>query len=125
MPNFVLNRDYTYRSPNGVVSFEKGKPTFVPAYLSREIAQIGGEQVDGDEVALLDPESKLAAIPEGQDRLDQLFTAFELLIERNESSDFTAQGVPTVKAVEKIVGFDVERNEVVAAWAEHKASKAD
>ena len=45
--------------------------------------------------------------------------------ERNDSKDFTGQGVPTIKSVEKIVSFDVDRSEVVEAWGLYKISLAE
>ena len=50
-------------------------------------------------------------------------TAFALLVERNDSKDFTGAGVPSVKAVEKLVDFDVDRNEVVALWQAYRAGE--
>ena len=50
-------------------------------------------------------------------------TAFALLPERNDSKDFTGAGVPSVKAVEKLVDFDVDRNEVVALWQAYRAGE--
>lgn len=124
MPEYILHRTHLLSTTNGVVSFEKDEPTWVPNHMIRDAEAIGAIPVDGDLQDPLGEEKKLPEIPVGDDRKDQIFTAFELLIERNEANDFTGQGVPTVKAVEKIVGFDVERSEVLELWAEHKVSKA-
>lgn len=121
MPHYTLNRNYTLRTPSGVLSFIKGEPTFVPKYMERDVVAIGGEIVEGEAPALLEPEKTLAPSPVGDDRRKQIVTAIELIVERNDSGDFTGSGSPTVKAIERILGFDVDRGEVAAAWAEFKA----
>ena len=125
MPNYVLHRNYTHRSTLGVVSFVKGEPTWVTPIMEKEIVAIGGERVDGDKVDVLEPEKAEVVPLSFQERRDGIFTAFQLISERNEAKDFTGAGVPTVKAVEKITDFDVDRNEVVELWGEFKAEKAE
>lgn len=126
MPEYVLNRNHVLRSTNGVVSFEKGKPTWVVPALEKEAVAIGAERVDGDApdpLSEMDKPSLPTYSPE--EREEQIKIAFEMLVERNESKDFTAQGVPTVKAVERIVGFEVERGEILEVWAAVKQAKAE
>lgn len=122
MPNYTLNRNYTLRSTSGVIQFVKGEPTFVPRHMEREVVAIGGELADLDVVAptLVPQDAALPDVPRGEDRSEQIQIAMALIVERNESSDFTASGSPTVKAVEKITGFDVDRNEVASAWTKFK-----
>lgn len=124
MPEFVLNRNHVHRSTSGVISFEKGVPTFVPPHMVKEVAGIGAEPVNGERPEMLDPERKQLPVVEGDERTAQLFLAFDLLVDRNDAADFTAQGVPSVKAIGKIIDFEVDRSEVVAAWGEYKVSKA-
>ena len=125
MPLYQLNRTYTLRTPNGVVSFTKNEPVWVPTHLERDAAGIGAVRSDGKHVDMIEPEQ--AKLPElgADERVSQMNVAFELLIERNDAKDFTGQGVPTVKAVEKIVGFSVERSEVLEAWAAYRVAKAE
>lgn len=125
MPEYVLNRNHTLRSVNGVVSFVKGEPVWVPPVLEKEALMIGAERVDGDAPSLLDPETPKAPEVSPDERRAQVFIAFDMLIEKNDAKDFTAQGVPTVKAVERIVDFSLERGEIVEFWSEHKRSKAE
>ncbi len=125
MPNYVLStRSYLLATTNGVISFVKGEPTWVPPHMEKDAVHIGAECVDGEGAQLLDAEERLPDIPQGGDREQQLFIAFDLLVDRNESSDFTAQGVPTVKSVEKIVGFDVDRSEIQEQWPLYKQKGA-
>lgn len=124
MPNYILNRNHVHRSINGVVSFEKDKPSWVVPALEKEIIAIGGVREDGDTPDFLDPEKAAAVELSPVERKDELYAAFSLLIERNDSKDFTGAGVPTVKAVEKIVAFDTDRVEITDLWGEYKQEVA-
>lgn len=124
MAEYVLNRNFVLRSMTGhSVNFVKNVPTFVPALIEREARGIGAERVDGANPDMLDPESPEVAPLSHDERAEQIRTAFALLTERNDSKDFTGAGVPSVKAVEKLVDFDVDRNEVVALWQAYRAGK--
>lgn len=125
MPLYVLNRNYTLRTTLGVITFEKDKPTWVVPHMEKEVCQIGGERVDGENPDLIEDEKQVVLPPSGDVRKDQIFAAFEMIIEKNDSKEFTGQGVPTAKAVEKLVGFEVERNEVATAWGEFQVAKSE
>jgi len=124
MAEYVLNRNFVLRSMTGhSVNFVKNVPTFVPALIEREARGIGAERVDGANPDMLDPETPEVAPLSHDERAEQIRTAFALLVERNDSKDFTGAGVPSVKAVEKLVDFDVDRNEVVALWQAYRAGE--
>ena len=124
MAEYVLNRNYVLRSMTGhSVNFVKNVPTFVPPLIEREARGIGAERVDGNNPDMLDPESPEVAPLSHDERAEQIRAAFTLLTERNDSKDFTGAGVPSVKAVEKLVEFDVDRNEVVALWQAYRAGE--
>ena len=122
MPLYTLHRTHMHSSTLGVVSFIKGEETWVPPYLEREIIAIGGQRVDGDNPDVIDAE-KVEALPLSFDeRRDEIFAAFKLLVETNDSKDFTGAGVPTVAAVKKLVGAgcDADRAEVIELWSEFR-----
>ena len=140
MAEYVLNRNFVLRSMTGhSVNFVKNVPTFVPALIEREARGIGAErcqcprnkrhQSESVQHArranpdMLDPETPEVAPLSHDERAEQIRTAFALLTERNDSKDFTGAGVPSVKAVEKLVDFDVDRNEVVALWQAYRAGE--
>ena len=124
MAEYVLNRNFVLRSMTGhSVNFVKNVPTFVPALIEREARGIGAERVDGANPDMLDPETPEVAPLSHDERAEQIRTAFALLVERNDSKDFTGAGVPSVKAIEKLVDFDVDRNEVVALWQAYRAGE--
>lgn len=126
MPDYVLNRNYTHRSLLGhSVEFKKGEPVFVPPILEKEVVAIGAQRVDGENPAVVEEVKKAEEVLSDDQRQDELYAAFDLLVERNDSGDFTAQGIPTVKAVEKIVGFNVEKKEVVESYAAYRIAKQE
>lgn len=125
MAEFVLNRTHTLRTTNGVITFVKGEPTHVPPDMHRDAVSIGAVRADGADVDTSEPVVEAKPVIHGLERQDELFAAFALIMEKNDSKEFTGQGVPTVKAVEKIVSFDVDRSEVVEGWAEYKVKLAE
>ncbi len=127
MPLYKLNRDYLYRSTNGVLSFTKGVPTHVPPYMEKEVTMIGAELCDKDAkpVEVLEPETPVEPALTHEERQGMIYDAFKVLVGRNEPKDFTGAGVPTQKAVEKIVKFDVEKGEVTELWNQYKVDQAE
>lgn len=126
MPDYVLNRNYTHRSLLGhSVEFKKGEPVFVPPILEKEVVAIGAQRVDGDNPAVVEEVKKAEEVLSDEQRKEELYAAFDLIVERNDSGDFTAQGIPTVKAVEKIVSFNVDKKEVVDTYGEYRVAKQE
>jgi len=125
MPEYVLNRNYTHRSVHGhIINFVKGQPAWVPPILERDVTQFGAEPVSGDRVDLLDDLPARESEPSGEYRRALLLTAFEQLEARNQRGDFTGQGRPHPKALEKILGFEVGVRERDDVWEEHMNRKA-
>ena len=121
MPEYVLNRNYTRRSTMGfTVVFEKGTPVYVPQMIEKEVLAFGAERVDGEKPDVLEPEVQVEAPPVGDDRQVMLFAAFDEIVARNNSKEFTGSGTPNLKVVEKIVKFDVDKDELVEAWQKYR-----
>lgn len=121
MPNFVLNRNYALRSLMGhIIDFKKGEPTYVPHICAKEAVAIGAECVD-EKVDVLGPEEEPVVPLTPGEREQALIAAFRLLEERNGRSDFDASGAPSMKAVEKIVDFEVNKAELNALWVGYRA----
>lgn len=126
MPEYVLNRNHVLRTTNGVISFVKGEPAWVTPQMEKDAVAIGAQRVDGDSPDPLGDEEKPAPVaPTGDERKDQFFAAFELMVEKNDAKEFTGQGVPTVKAIEKLLGFDADGKEIALYWTEFKTAKAE
>lgn len=127
MALYVLNRTYVHRSTSGVVSFVKGEPMWVPPTMEKEVIAIGAERADGDTPDVLEDAAPARKQFSQIERQDEIFAAFNILIERNNSKDFTGAGVPTVKAVEKIIdsAIEADRGEIEALWVEYKVKLAE
>ena len=125
MPLYTLNRDYTLRTVDGVISFTKGEPTWVTQAMVRHAVSIGAEPKGGDKPELINSAVSTKPALSHDERRTMIFLAFEQIESVNDTKDFTGAGVPTVKAVEKLTEFDVDRVEITEAWAEYRASKAE
>lgn len=125
MTMLVLNRNYVLSTTMGhSIAFEKGKPTFVPAAAYAAAIAVGAQPADGSDPDVL-PEEVVRKYPTDPIvRNGDILTAIEQLVQTNERKDFTAAGMPAVKAVEKLVGYDVHAREVAAMWQQFHDKKA-
>lgn len=123
---FTLHRSFTLASVMGhTVVFKKGEPVYVPPVLRAEAQAIGAIPVDEPEE--LD-EGAEPPIPVGVDRQEQVVAGILAIRGRNQREDFTAGGAPTVRALSKEVGFEVNGKEVTACMeviAQQAAAEAD
>jgi hypothetical protein len=125
LPKLVLNRSLVLRTTTGhAIQFIKGRPTYVPRAAYSDALAIGAAPVDGEEVDLSKPEAANAAPADAAERNKLIMDAIELLIARNEREDFTAAGVPNIRAVGKEVGFNVSAREIAAMMQEYHNKKA-
>lgn len=119
MSEFVLHRNYTHRSTLGhIITFVKGEPVWVPPALYKEVTALGAQKVDGEQVDVLGEEKKEVVPLTPDERREQLLTAFALIKERNNRTDFTGQGLPSIPALRRIVDFEIDKKEVEALWRE-------
>lgn len=124
MAQFVLNRNHTVISVAGFnIQFVKGIPTTVPAVCIQEVLAIGAERIDAPQDDGMGEAPQAAADPIGQERIDSLYTCFDELVATNKREDFTAQGVPHVKAIKATVGFTVDNKERDKVWADYRIMK--
>lgn len=130
MPVYKLNRNYTLRSVLGrIINFKKGEPTYVPPELVKEIVQIGGEAVDEAsgkalEQELPSDENKAPALLEGEALMVAIKQAIIAIVDRNDPKEFTAGGAPHVKAIERIIGQDIDATDRDTAWNDYRVEKA-
>ena len=124
MSEFVLNRNYTHRSLFGhVINFVKNEPVYVPPVCRKEVTAIGAVSMD-EKVDVLDPENAPRIPLTPDERRAELITAFKMLQERNNRTDFTGQGVPSVPALKKIVDFEIDKKEVEELWRDYHEEQA-
>lgn len=103
-----------------VITFEKNDTQFVPRALHQLALEQGLDPVpEGDEDT---PERVVA--PDDSARVEAIKTAMQLIAERNRSDDFTAGGIPKIKAIEALTDGQkpIDAREHQALWAEVVAS---
>lgn len=127
MPNFVLNRTMPLQGHGHSINFTKGEPCWVPTALIPAAIAIGAECID-EEVSALPPE----VAPEVELTVDEretlLIAAFDQMVARTGQSDeyredFNGQGLPNVKALEKITGFLPTAKERTTEWQKYREAK--
>ena len=125
LPKLVLNRDYVLTTTKGhAIAFKKGKPTHVPASCYQDAIAIGAQPEDGSDPNVLEDQKVNKAPSDPAERNPLILAAIEKIVAGNERKDFTAAGSPTVKAIEREVGFDVDAREVATVWQEYHEKKA-
>lgn len=126
MPYFTLHRDYILRTNKGhSIEFRKGEKAWVPPMCVPDVVAIGAVSEVKEDGDILPADQAPVRFIEGSEREAVIHAAFEKLIARNERGDFTASGLPHVKKVEDIVGFEVTNKERDAAWMAFTAAKAE
>lgn len=124
-PLLVLNRNYVLVTRMGhVVAFEKGVPTHVPYAVYQEAIGIGALPADGSDPNVLNDDKRNTTPSDPSERNPLIMKAIKTIVEKNERKDFTAAGSPSVKAVERELGFDVDGREVSAVWQAFHDEKA-
>lgn len=125
LPKLVLNRDHVLATTKGhMIAFKKGEPTHVPAAVYQDAIAIGAQPEDGSDPNVLEDKKDSKAPADPAERNPLILAAIEKIVAGNERKDFTAAGSPTVKAVEREVGFDVDAREVATVWQEYHEKKA-
>lgn len=125
LPKLTLNRDYVLATTKGhVIAFKKGEPTHVPASCYQDALAIGAQPADGSDPDVLKDENTNKAPADPAERNPLIFAAIEKIVAGNERKDFTAAGSPTVKAVVRETGFDVDTRELTTVWQEYHEKKA-
>jgi hypothetical protein len=118
---FTLHRNHTLRTTLGhCITFQKGVPTHVPEKLHKEVIAIGGvpedpaflqRLEDSEEIVRKDP------VMNPDMRQKTIRDALMTMKERNLRGYFTAQGVPSLKQLEMLCGFEVDKLERDRLWA--------
>jgi hypothetical protein len=119
----TLNRRHSLGSTLGHrILFEKNKQTPVPKVLLEEALAIGAERVDG-QAAFAEPVAGAQPLsPEA--RATAIRKALDEVVAKNDRDDFTAAGNPSLKALEKITNFRVDKLEQQRAVKERNESLA-
>lgn len=125
LPKLTLNRDYVLATTKGhTIAFKKGEPTHVPAAVYQDAIAIGAQPADGSDPNVIEDEKTDKAPADPAERNPLILAAIEKIVAGNARKDFTAAGSPTVKSVERELGFDVDAREIAGVWQEYHEKKA-
>jgi hypothetical protein len=118
MPMFTLHRNFLLRTTKGhTVRFTKDQPTYVPPACVEDAVAIGAQAVneaDGDVLGAEPQEIILTAA----ERKQKIREAIEVMMRRQERSDFTGNGMPNAKKIMALAGFEVNSKERDSVWNE-------
>lgn len=123
MALMMMQRDFVIKALGHSIPFIAGKEQWVPPECHAEAMKYGAVPVDPKEDLNLEPAPARPKVVTGQDREEALFDACKYLQQINNTDDFGANGLPKVKAVASIVGFDVSGAERDAAWNKMKKAQ--
>lgn len=117
----VLDRKATIRHLCGQsIRFEPGVPIGVPPQMVKSAVSIGAKVYNGDTPDFSEEEAnnRLNAGPVDPDeRQEDILKVVKEMIARNERSEWTGTGVPKITRVTELVGYKVQKEEIVAAFA--------
>lgn len=120
MPMMKLRRAFRLATIKGhSVNFLKDTPVFVPDAIVADAVAIGAEVAEGEakvDVTPADPPARNAGPADAALRESQMLDAMAVLVAENLRENFTAGGVPSQKAMERLLGYDVARKEINDTW---------
>ena len=116
----VLDRRATLRHLSGQsVQFEPGVPVGVAPQLVKTAIGMGAKMVDGNTPNLAEeeptPVNRGPVDPE--ERIEEITEVVAQMIERNDRDEWTGTGTPNVQRVTELLGYKVQKQEVVDAFA--------
>ena len=116
----VLDRKATLRHKIGQsFRFEPGIPVGIPPQCVKAVIAIGGKVVDGPTPDLEEDVSNKPNFGpiDPEERLEEITEVVKKMIERNDRDEWTGTGTPNVHRVTELLGYKVQKSEVVEAFA--------
>lgn len=111
--------EYPGRPAGGDLIYVHTPPLLVREAIAMGLA--GEDELDEDDV-----KSPLSKKPTDGDELKkQLFDAFDILVEDNTASNFTAAGTPKQNPIERLVGYGIDHPELTAAWRAYQIARGE
>lgn len=122
----MMNRDFVMVTTVGPsYGFTKGVPLDVPTKFVQQALNHGAEAVEADKDAAKKVQDETdAAAAEALKRRPKLAEILKTMIEKNQSGDFNAGGKPNRDRVKKLLGDDVDQQELETVFAEVKVELA-
>lgn len=107
------------------IGFTKGVPQHVPPEAWEEVQAAGA--VPEDAAAVAEAQKPAATgkkvVDNPQERREGIYAVYDEMVKLNVRGTFTAQGVPNLKHVTKMVGFDVDAKENDMYWAAYRQER--
>jgi hypothetical protein len=116
MREMIMLRDYNLQTKTGhSVRFVKNKPVRVHPLVIEDAIAVGATFVDGS--AFIPEERAKSAEPSfGFEREQEIYDCCMRLADSSSPDDFTANGIPKLKAMARELGYEVDRVEVDGIW---------
>ncbi|NLA67481.1 MAG: hypothetical protein GX856_04420 [Gammaproteobacteria bacterium] len=119
-------RTFRLASTTGhVIRFQAKVPTFVPDAAVPEAMAAGCVPVDEADVPFYEDLSRAKVEFNGDVRKSMLFLAVKTLTLKNDYKNFDAGGNPKVKPVSEMIGFEVNRQELLDIFRIYQQSVAE
>lgn len=99
--------------------FEPGKPVRIPPQCIKAAISMGARVVDGDTPDIFNEEKPQVnhGPIDPEERLEEIVEVVTQMIERNDRDEWTGTGTPSVPRVTELLGYKVQKSEVVEAFA--------
>jgi hypothetical protein len=123
---YTMNRNVTVSSRFGhAIAFVKGEAAHVPPEMAHEVLAAGGVPEDIEKVAFADQSADKSGVSptDPKERSGMIAMALLDIEKAAHRDDFSATGVPKVKPVEKLLGFEVSAKEIAELWSLHLQAK--
>lgn len=111
-----MNRDFTISGMGHAIAFKKDVAQHVPPTLHTEAMRCGAVPVDQAEVEHVATPHKRVAEVQGDERAKKIVAAMDTLVAGNDRMSFGANGLPTIRAITRITGIELESNERDDLW---------
>lgn len=126
MPQFTMHRNFTLRTTKGhTIVFVKDKPVWVPPMCLQDALAVGAKPVDDLPFEVLPEETGPPPDLSPEQRQEKMHAAFNDILTRNVRTEFTASGMPHIRRINELVGFDVSNAERDVAWKAYMEARAD
>ena len=123
MAYMIMQRDFVVKAFGHSIGFTTGEERWVPPECHAEAMKYGAVPVNSEDDLNLEKAPERPKVVSGQDREEALLKACAYLKATNNTDDFGANGLPKVKAVASIVGFDVSGAERDGAWTKMRKAQ--
>lgn len=126
MPKMHSLRSFRLETTTGhVIEFEAKVPVFVPDAAVPDAMAAGCVPVDTSEIPFQEDLSRSRVEFVGDVRKSMLYLAVERLIAKNDPKTFDGGGNPKTAPVSDMLGFEVNRAELLAVFQLYLSSKND